>query len=316
VRLDDGSELPYAQLLLATGGRNRRPAIPGIELEGVHDLRTLADADAIRAGAADGRRAVVVGLGLVGSEVAASLRLMGLEVAAVEPQPTPLYALGARIGEVVAELHREHGVDLLLGDAVAAFEGETRLEAVRTGAGRRLPADLAIVGLGIEPRSELAAAAGLEVDDGIVVDARCRTSSPGVYAAGDVAAHHHPRLGRRVRVEHWQHAGLQAATAARNMLGAEQDYDEPHWFWTDQYDLTIQSVGAAGPGTVEVQRGSVEERDVSWFHLDGRRLVAAAGLGRPRDIALASRLIAAGTEVDPARLADPDVRLRELLPRP
>ncbi len=316
VHLDDGSELGYQQLLLATGGRNRRPPIPGIGLEGVHDLRTVADADAIRAAALTGRRAVVVGLGLVGSEVASTLRQMGLEVTAVEPQPTPLAALGDDIGRVVAELHREHGVELLLGDAVAAFEGQERLSAVRTRGGRRLPADLAVVGLGIEPAVELARGTTIEVDDGIVVDERCRTHAPGVYAAGDVASHHHPRLGRRVRVEHWQHAGLQAATAARNMLGAGEDYDEPHWFWTDQYDLTIQSVGTPVTGGREVRRGSVEERAVSWFHLDGARLVAAVGMGRPRDIALAGRLIAAGVEVDPAHLADPTVRLRDLLPRP
>lgn len=314
VLLDDGTELAYSKLLLATGGRNRRPPIPGIDLPGVMDLRTVADADAIRAVAAAGRSAVVVGMGLIGCEVAASLRRMGLGVTAVEPQPTPLYAsLGPEIGAVVADLHREHGVELLLGDAVSSFAGHGALEAVLTRDGRRLPADLAVVGLGIEPATELANGTPIEVDDGIVVDDRCRTAAPGVFAAGDVANHDHPRLGRHVRVEHWQNAGLQAATAARNMLGADESYDEPHWFWSDQYDLTIQSVGTPGPGAREIRRGRLEERSFSWFYLEDDRLVAAIGLGRPRDIALATRLVAAGVEVDADQLADPGFNLRELV---
>jgi 3-phenylpropionate/trans-cinnamate dioxygenase ferredoxin reductase component len=314
VVLDDGQQLDYHRLLLATGGRNRRPPIPGIDLPGVFDLRTVADADAIRAAAPDGGRAVVVGMGLIGSEVAASLSLMGLEVTAVEPLPTPLYAaLGEEIGGVVADLHREHGVELLLGDAVAGFEGDGHLERVATRDGRQLACDLAVVGLGIEPATELAAGTAIEVDNGIVVDDRCRTAAEDVYAAGDVANHDHPRYGRRVRVEHWQNAQLQGATAARNMLGADEVYDEPHWFWSDQYDLTIQSVGVPDPEALQVRRGSTEERAFSRFYVADGRLQAAVGLGRPRDIAMASRLVAAGVEVDPDQLADPEFNLRELV---
>lgn len=314
VSLDDGEELAYAQLLLATGGRNRRPAIPGIDLPGVHDLRTVADADAIRAALPTARHAVVVGLGFIGCEVAASLRTAGLDVTAVEPQPTPLYAsLGPEIGGAVADLHRERGVELLLGDAVAGFEGDGRLEAVATRAGRRLPADLAVVGLGLEPATELAHGTEIRTDDGILVDDRCRTDAPGVYAAGDVARQVHPRSGRRVRVEHWQNAQLQGAAVARTMLGADEPYDEPHWFWSDQYELTLQSVGEPPPQAREVRRGSVAERSFSWFYLDEGRLVAAVGLGRPREIALASRLVKAGAEIDPAQLADSDFDLREMV---
>jgi 3-phenylpropionate/trans-cinnamate dioxygenase ferredoxin reductase component len=314
VVLDDGQELAYHRLLLATGGRNRRPPIPGIDLPGVFDLRTVADADAIRAAAPEGGHAVVVGMGLIGSEVAASLSLMGLEVTAVEPLPTPLYAaLGEEIGGVVADLHREHGVELLLGDAVAGFEGDGHLERVTTRDGRQLACDLAVVGLGIEPATELAAGTTIEVDNGIVVDDRCRTASEDVYAAGDVANHDHPRYGRRVRVEHWQNAQLQGATAARNMLGADEVYDEPHWFWSDQYDLTIQSVGVPDPDALQVRRGSTVERAFSRFYVADGRLQAAVGLGRPRDIAMASRLVAAGVEVDPDQLADPEFNLRELV---
>ena len=314
VVLDDGQQLEYHRLLLATGGRNRRPPIPGIDLAGVFDLRTVADADAIRAAAPEGGHAVVVGMGLIGSEVAASLSLMGLEVTAVEPLPTPLYAaLGEEIGGVVADLHREHGVQLLLGDAVAGFEGDGHLERVTTREGRELACDLAVVGLGIEPATELATGTAIEVDDGIVVDDHCRTAAEDVYAAGDVANHDHPRYGRRVRVEHWQNAQLQGATAARNMLGADEVYDEPHWFWSDQYDLTIQSVGAPSPDARQVGRGSIEDRAFSRFYVADGRLQAAVGLGRPRDIAMASRLVAAGVEVDPDQLADPEFNLRELI---
>ena len=314
VVLDDGQELEYHRLLLATGGRNRRPPIPGIDLPGVFDLRTVADADAIRAAAPKGGHAVVVGMGLIGSEVAASLALLGLKVTAVEPLPTPLYAaLGEEIGGVVADLHREHGVELLLGDSVAGFEGDGRLERVTTREGRQLACDLAVVGLGIEPATELAVGTAIEVDNGIVVDDHCRTAVEDVYAAGDVANHDHPRYGRRVRVEHWQNAQLQGATAARNMLGADKVYEEPHWFWSDQYDLTIQSVGVPDPDARQIRRGSVDDRAFSRFYVADGRLQAAVGLGRPRDIAMASRLVAADAEVDPEQLADPEFNLRELV---
>lgn len=313
LELSDGTRLGYERLLLATGGRNRRPPIPGLGLPGVCDLRFLGDADAIRARADGAAHAVVVGLGFIGCEVAASLRALGVDVTAVEPQPAPLaQVLGEEVGEAVAQLHRDHGVELLLGDAVDHFDGDEQLEAVVTREGRRLACDLAVVGLGIQPAAELAERAGLEVDDGVVVDERCRTSAEGVYAAGDVARHHHPLLGRRVRVEHWMNALKQGQAAARSMLDAGEPYREVHWFWSDQYDATIQYAGVAERWDRLVLRGDVAGRRFSAFYLADGRLQAAAGVNQPRDVRAAMRLIAAGGDVDPDQLADEETDLRQL----
>lgn len=316
VELADGGRQPYGQLLIATGGRNRRPPIPGIDLDGVCDLRDVADADAIRGRAEAGGRAVVVGLGFIGCEVAASLRAVGMAVTAVEPQPQPLaHALGEDVGAVVAGLHRERGVELALGDAVAHFDGDGALEQVVTREGRRLPCDLAVVGLGIEPATDVVAGTGVTVDDGVVVDERCRTAVPGIHAAGDVARHYHPLLGRYVRVEHWQHALKHGAAAAREMAGAGEAFTEVPWFWSDQYDTTIHYAGAPVGWDRLVLRGDLEARRFSGFYFDAGRLRGAVGVNRPRDVRAAMRLLAADGSVDPDELADEDVDLRELAKR-
>lgn len=316
VELADGERIGYDQLLIATGGRARRPPIPGIGLAGVCDLRDLADADAIRHRAGRARRAVVVGLGFIGCEVAASLRALGLDVVAVEPQPAPLaHALGEEVGAAVAELHRQHGVELALGDAVDHFDGDARFEAVVTRDGRRLEGDFAVVGLGMEPVTDLVAGTDVAVDDGIVVDELCRASAAGLYAAGDVARHYHPLLGRHVRVEHWQHALKHGAAAARAMLGAGEPYTDVHWFWSDQYDATIQSAGVPHDWDELVVRGDLAAHRGSAFYLAGGRLEAAVALNRPRDVRAATRLIAAGARLDPGELGDENVDLRELVRR-
>src|SRR3989454_1967479 len=197
LELAGGERLDFDSVLVATGGRNRRFPIPGLDLPGVYDLRTVADADRIRAALARGGRAVVVGLGFIGAEVAASMRQSGLEVVAVEPFKTPLYrALGEEIGRVVEGLHRDHGVEMILDDAVTAFEGSGKVERVVTRNGRRIECSLAVFGLGIEPATELVAGTPVRVDNGIVVDDQCRTNVPGIFAAGDVPQHPHP-LRRR-----------------------------------------------------------------------------------------------------------------------
>lgn len=316
VELADGERVSYDQLLIASGGRPRRPPIPGIDLAGVCDLRDLADADAIRRRAETTRRAVVVGLGFIGCEVAASLRGMGLEVVAVEPQAVPLaHVLGAEVGRAIADLHRAHGVELALGDAVDHFDGDGELEAVVTRDGRRLDAELAVVGLGIEPVTEFVDGDDLVIEDGVVVDDFCRTSVPGVYAAGDVARHYHPALERHVRVEHWQHALKHGAAAARAMLGVGESYRDVHWFWSDQYDTTIQSAGAPHRWDELVVRGDLAACRGSAFYLVDGRLEGVVGLNRPRDVRAAMRLIAAGARVDPGELADEGVDLRELARR-
>lgn len=315
VALADGDRRSYDKVLLATGGRNRRPPIPGIDLDGVLDVRTVADADAVRRRARAGTTAVVVGMGFIGCEVAAALVALGVEVVAVEALPAPLARVfGTEIGQVVADLHRGHGVEVLLDEAVDRFEGDGRLEAVVTRSGRRLGCDLAVIGLGIAPRTDLAEAAGIAVDNGILVDERCRSSVVDVYAAGDVANHYHPLLGRRIRVEHWTNAVRQGAAAARSMLGAAGDHRDVPWFWSDQYDTTIQYAGAHGQSDQVVMRGDPATRRFAAFWLTGRQLEGAVAFNRPRDVRAAMRLMAAGADVDPTRLADEDTDLRTLVP--
>ncbi len=312
VTLEGGSSLAYDALLLATGGRKRRLRVPGSELEGVFDLRTLADAEGLRALARPGRRVALVGMGFIGSEVAASLRSLGVEVAAVEYFPVPLYrVLGEEVGRVIAEVHREKGVELVLGEAVTAFEGSKRVQGVRTASGRVLECDVAVVGVGIAPAAELAEEAGLPVEDGILVDAACRTLAPGVYAAGDVARHEHPLFGR-IRVEHWQNALKQGEVVARAMLGSASPYDDVHWFWSDQYELNIQYAGYQTRWEKLVFRGSLEERRFVGFYLDGGVVRAAVAFNMGRELRRAMELIRRRVPVTEGVLQDPGVDLRAL----
>jgi 3-phenylpropionate/trans-cinnamate dioxygenase ferredoxin reductase subunit len=313
--LQDGDRLDFDQLLIATGGRNRRFPIPGLDLPGVFDLRTVADADRIRDAMARGGRAVVVGLGFIGAEVAAAMRQSGLEVVAVEPFKTPLYrALGEEIGRVVEGLHRDHGVEMILDDAVTAFEGTGKVERVVTRNGRRIECSLAVFGLGIEPVTELVAGTAIRVDNGIVVDDQCRTNVPGIFAAGDVANHYHPVCARQMRVEHWQNGVKQGAAAARSMLGRGQSYDEVHWFWSDQFDANIQYAGFHATWDRMVVRGSLAERKFLAFYLAKGRLESVVAINQGRDVRRAVQIIKARVTVDPARLEDPTVDLRTLAP--
>jgi 3-phenylpropionate/trans-cinnamate dioxygenase ferredoxin reductase subunit len=231
VELEHGERVPYDALLVATGGRNRRIPVPGIDLEGIYGLRTVADSDRIRAEISPGRKAVVVGMGFIGSEVAASLRQSGVGVTVVDRNTVPLRrVLGEKIGRVIGEIHRDHGTELIFEDKVAAFEGTERVERITTQRGHRIECDFAVVGLGVEPAVELLAGTGVEIDNGILVDEYCRTGVEGIYAAGDVANHYHPVFKRHIRVEHWQNALKQGPAAARNMLGENEPYGEIPWF--------------------------------------------------------------------------------------
>jgi 3-phenylpropionate/trans-cinnamate dioxygenase ferredoxin reductase component len=313
--LDGDERLEFDQLLVATGGRNRRFPIPGIDLPGVYDLRTVADADRIREAIGRGGRAVVVGLGFIGAEVAASMRQSGLEVVAVEPFKTPLYrALGEEIGRVVEGLHRDHGVEMILDDAVTAFEGSGKVERVVTRNGRRIECSLAVFGLGIEPATELVVNTPVRVDNGIVVDDQCRTNVPGIFAAGDVANHYHPVCGRQMRVEHWQNGVKQGGAAARSMLGRGQPYDEVHWFWSDQFDANIQYAGFHAAWDRIVVRGSLASRKFLAFYLTEGRVESVVAINQGRDMRRAFPIIKARVAVDPARLQDPNVDLRTLAP--
>jgi 3-phenylpropionate/trans-cinnamate dioxygenase ferredoxin reductase subunit len=321
VSLDRGEEVPYDRLLVATGGRNRMLTTPGADLPGIFQLRTVEDCDRIRAAAKPGRRAVVIGLGFIGSEVAASLRQMGVDVTAVEGNPVPLArVLGPEVGAVLAGIHREKGVELVLEDSVAAFEGAGRVERVRTGKGRVLDCDFVVAGIGIVPNAELLAAAGAAVDNGVLVDEHCRTSLPDVYAAGDVANHLHPLFGR-LRVEHWNNGFRQGRAAARAMLGGPEPYDYLHSFWSDQYEHVVEYIGFAAVWDRLVFRGDPASRKFLGFYLKDGVVRAAVGLNRggdPEDpksdseLAIVAGLIRDRVPADPGRLADDGVDLKHL----
>lgn len=315
VELAGGERIAYDKVLVATGGRNRRLAVPGADLDGVLDLRTVHDSDRIRAEARPGRRAAVVGMGFIGSEVAASLRESGVEVAAIASGKAPLdKVLGEDFGRVVGDVHREHGVELHVEQRVAAFEGAGRVERVVTEKGTRIECDFAVVGAGIEPAVEVVEGTGVELDDGVVVDELCRTNVDGIFAAGDVARHWHPLFGRRMRPEHWDNALKHGPAAARSMLGKGEPYAPVHWFWSDQYDLNLQYAGLRAGFDELVVRGSLEKRSCVAFWLGSGRVLAALGVNRGRDVRRTLALIAARTPVEAASLRDPDVDLRTLAP--
>jgi len=315
VELADRRRVPFDALLIATGGRNRRISIPGGNLAGIYGLRTVEDADGIRAEAVAGRRAVVVGMGFIGSEVAASLRQKGLDVVAIDPSKTPLFrVLGETVGNRLAELHRAHDVRTIFEDTVAAFEGTQRVATVVTKAGVRLECDFVVAGIGIEPVVDFVDGSGITVDNGIVVDEHCRTNIEGIFAAGDVANHYHPVFGRRIRVEHWQNAIKQGAAAARNMAGKSEVYDEVHWFWSDQYDANLQYAGFHTTWEQLVVRGRLDSGSFLACYINQGRVDAAVAFNRAKDIRRIMPLIKARRPVNLEHLGDESIELRSLQP--
>ncbi len=298
VETADGDRLRYTKLLLTTGSSVRR-------LADAATLRTLDDSDRLRAALRPGARVVIVGAGWIGLEVAAAARVAGAEVTVLEQAPAPLLAaLGPEMAAVFARLHVEHGVDLRCGVTVRAVKSDAVLLDDET-----VPADLVVAGIGVTPDVDLARAAGLAVDNGVVVDEHLRSSAPDVWAAGDVANAYHPFAGRHVRVEHWANALHQPVVAAQAMLGKDAVYDRLPYFFTDQYDLGMEYTGFGG-GEVVV-RG--DEREFVAFWLRDGRLTAAMNVnvwtGVPE---IARRLIRSGTRLDPAALADPAVPLEDM----
>ncbi|HEX7263258.1 MAG TPA: FAD-dependent oxidoreductase [Candidatus Dormibacteraeota bacterium] len=283
VRLEGDEVIPYDRILVATGGRNRRLQTPGADLEGVFDLRTVEDSERIRAAARAGRRAVVIGLGFIGCEVAASLRMLGLDVTAIDPGRAPLArVVGPEVGGVIAALHQSHGVQLVLGDGVDRLEGGERVERVVTKSGRRFECDFVVAGIGIEPEVELLRAAGARISNGVEVDEYCRTSLPDVYAAGDIADHAHPLFGR-IRVEHYNNAEKQGRAAAASLLDRGRPYDYVHSFWSDQFDQSLEYVGFAAEWDAITVEGSLQARDFIVRYVRGGELLAAAAMGRGGD---------------------------------
>jgi 3-phenylpropionate/trans-cinnamate dioxygenase ferredoxin reductase component len=316
VVLASGEELAADAVLLCTGGVPRRLNVPGSELDGVHCLRSVDDALAIRRELASGASVVVVGAGWIGSEVAASARALGCEVTIVEIAPKPLgQVLGDEICDAYARLHRDRGVDLRTGVGVERFGGAGRVQEVVLTDGSTIPANVVVVGIGMEPVTALAEDAGIAVDNGVLVDECGATSVPGVFAAGDVANRLDTGTGARVRREHWQSAHKHAASTAKAMLGKREPFTEVPWFWSDQYDVTLQMAGDPGAADRVVTRGKVDDLNFAAFYLEGDRMVAAVGVNRPRDVRGAMKLIEEGLPVDPAELSDADVDLRRLAKR-
>jgi 3-phenylpropionate/trans-cinnamate dioxygenase ferredoxin reductase subunit len=312
VALAGGEVLPYDALVLCTGAGARRLTLPGAELEGVLYLRTLADAARIKAAAAGGGQAVIVGGGYIGLEVAASLTKLGCEVTVVEALARVMNRVVAPpVSAFFAREHAAHGVEILTGTAVAAFEGEGAVSAVITGDGRRLPAGLVVIGIGAVPNDGLAGAAGLVLDNGIVVDQGGRTSDPAIYAAGDVTNHPNALFARRLRLESVHNAMAQAKVVAQAIMGQPAHYAEVPWFWSDQYDLKLQIAGLGNAEDALLLRGDPATRAFSCLHLRDGRLVALDCVNRGADFLAGQKLIRQAAALDPARAADPTVKLGE-----
>jgi 3-phenylpropionate/trans-cinnamate dioxygenase ferredoxin reductase subunit len=311
LELVGGERLAYDRLLLATGAAPRRLRLPGAELDGVLELRSMADSDALRGRVDEGGRLVVIGAGWIGSEVAASARQRGMDVTVVAPEAVPLErVLGPEVGGIYGDLHRDHGVELRMEVGVASLEGDGRVERVRLRDGATIVCDAVVVGVGAAPRTALAEAAGLAVDNGVLVDGRLETSVPGIFAAGDVANHLHPVLGR-LRVEHWDNALHQGPAAARAMLGADEAYARTPYFFSDQYDVGMEYTGFATSWDRVVFRGDPASREFIAFWLAGGRVVAGMNVN-VWDVAESIGALI-GHPADQRRLADPDVPLDDLV---
>ncbi|TGB36215.1 NAD(P)/FAD-dependent oxidoreductase [Mycolicibacterium peregrinum] len=307
--LPDGTTVGYDKLLLATGSASRRPPIPGADAAGVHYLRTIDDAAALSAALTPGSSLAIVGAGWIGLEVAAGARGRDVNVTVVEAAHLPLLgALGAEVGEVFAQLHRQNGVDLRLDQSVQEITTDNgTATGLRLGDGSTVAADAVLIAVGAAPNIGLAERAGLAIaDGGVLVDASLRSSDPDIYAVGDIAAAQHPFFGVRIRTEHWANALKQPAVAAAGMLGKRAEYDELPYFFTDQYDLGMEYVGHAPEYQRVVFRGDVAGREFVAFWLDADNHVLAGMNVNVWDVLDdVKALIRSAEPVDPDRIADP-----------
>ncbi|MCK0196496.1 FAD-dependent oxidoreductase [Ancylobacter sp. 6x-1] len=315
VRLADGEVLAYDHLVLATGARNRPLPVAGADLDGVLYLRTLADADALKARLPAAARVVVVGAGFIGLEFAAVARALGHEVTVIEATLHPMgRAVSRPVSAFFADAHRAMGTHLVLGAGVVALHGEGgRVAAVETTDGVRHPTDLVVVGIGVVPNAELAAEAGLAVKNGVVVDEELLTSDPAISAIGDVAHYPSRHAGTEVRLESVQNAADQARNVAHRLTGRPAPYAAVPWFWSDQADLKLQMVGLAGPADTAVLRGDPASRRFSVFRFHERRLTAIESVNRPADHMLGRRLLAGTPRLTPEEAADESFELKSLL---
>jgi len=316
VRLADGDVLSYDKLLLTTGASPRELQVPGADAVGVHYLRTLDDSDVLRSTLAAASRLVVIGAGWIGLEVTAAARLAGVEVTVVETAELPLLrVLGPEVAQVFADLHLEHDVDFRFKASLAEIITDNGVATgVRLGDGTTIAADAVLVAVGAGPNVQIADAAGLHVDNGVVVDAALRTSDPNIFAAGDVANAFHPLYGRHIRVEHWANARQQPKAAAASMLGNDASYDELPYFYTDQYDLGMEYVGFVEPGGYDrvVFRGDVAGREFIAFWLSNDRVVAGMNVNVWDVVEPIKSIIRSRAAIPANQLADAGIALTDL----
>jgi 3-phenylpropionate/trans-cinnamate dioxygenase ferredoxin reductase component len=315
-----GARLGYDKLLLATGSTPRRLSLPGSDLDGVQYLRSVDDSDRIKASFARAQRVAIIGAGWIGLETAAAARHAGLDVTLLESAAMPLLrVLGPEAAPIFADLHRAHGVDLRCQVAVAELTGSNgSVTGVMLSDGSRIEADMVLVGVGITPNTELAAAAGLQVDNGVIVDEHLRTSDPDIYAAGDVANAYNPRLGRHLRVEHWANARRQGATAAKAMLGQDAVDTRPSYFYSDQYDLGMEYTGDIGPSGYDqvIFRRHADNSQLIVFWLQEQQVLAGMNINIWDVAGDIERLVQSAHPVSTDDLANPGVPLTSLLQRP
>jgi len=314
VKLDGGRELAYDRLVLTTGSEPRRIEVPGAELDGIYYMRSLADCDVLRRRLDDSGRVAVVGAGWIGSEFAASARQLGLEVTVIDPLALPNERIfGAEVGGFYRDVHVQHGVEMLLGQGVEAFEGDGAVGRVRTSGGKVVECDFAVVGIGITPRTGLAADAGLAVDNGVVANERLETSAPGIFAAGDLASAWHPFYEHHIRVEHWANALNQGPAAARAMLGEDVSFDRIPYFFSDQYDVGMEYSGYATSWDEVVFRGDRGAGEFIAFWLSDGRVVGGMNVNVWDVNQHVQELIRSRRQIDVAALTDGDTPLDSLV---
>ena len=314
LRTKNGDDIPYDKLILALGSRVRRLSIDGADLAGVHYLRSIDDVDGIRAEMQNKKNAVIIGAGYIGLEVAAVTRQLGLEVTVIEMADRVMSrVVSPEISDFYQIEHTSQGVRLRLSTAIKAFCGKDRVQAVETDDGELIPADFVVVGVGILPNTELAIEAGLRVEDGIVVNDRCQSSDPSVYAVGDCTRHPNAIYDRQLRLESVHNALEQAKTAVNNICGVETHYSEVPWFWSDQYDLKLQIAGLSTDYDDVIIRGNPADRSFACLYLKDGRLIATDAVNSPKEFVQSKALIASRMQIGRDRLADTDIQLKDLL---
>lgn len=314
VTLSDGRSIAYDKLALTTGGQARMLNLPGADKPNVLAVRSIEDVAKLKPYVAEGRHIVIIGGGFIGLETAAVVKKLGMKVTVLEGLPRVLARVTVpEVSAFFERVHREAGVEIRTGVQIAGFEGDEKVSHVKLGNGEMLPADVVVVGIGLVAGVELAEAAGLALDNGIVVDEYAQTSDPDIVAAGDVTNHPSEFLGRRVRLESVQNAMEQGRIAARSMLGKKEPYRTVPWFWSDQYDLKLQMVGmSTGFDRVIIRGDLASGRAFVAFYLKDGKLIAVDTVNRPQEFMLAKKLVAAHAVLDPDKLADDSIPLKEI----